>query len=88
MNRVTPLVPGEVERDIESFGDAFRRDTFDAKTTPPSGLLDARLAGWGAAHLANLVEAAVLVLTVEQRAQLAQLLREHTEQDAVATVAP
>jgi len=75
MKPVAALDAQEVAGYVHAFGDAFRGEVFDARklTSAP----DVRIAGWGAAHLAHFVEAAVLVLNSDQRAALAQHLREH-----------
>ena len=82
MTRVTPLAASVVDTRLRAFGDAFRGDAFDAKNIPSSIASNEQLAAWGAAHMTNLVEAAVLVLTVEQRTKLATHLREHAAHGA------
>lgn len=71
--------PGAAER-MRAFGAAFRAPTFDARTLPANP----HLVGWGAAHLARVVEVMRPVLTPEQRALLAQRLRDHAAHDPVA----
>ena len=63
---------------LRAFGDAFRRETFDAKALTTSTSINVQLMGWGAAHLSHLVETMGPILTPDQRAKLAQKLREHT----------
>jgi len=82
MKRITPLSVADVDTKLRAFGDAFRGDAFDAKRTPSSSASNDQLAAWGVAHMTNLVEAAVLVLTVEQRTKLAMHLREHADHGA------
>jgi Spy/CpxP family protein refolding chaperone len=65
----------EITTQLRAFGDGFRSASFDARTFI-GGSAEARLVGWGAAHLAHVVEAASPVLTPEQRATLARRLRE------------
>ncbi len=79
---VPRLDPQEVAAHLHSFGDAFRSEAFDAKSLATASDANRQVAGWGAAHLAHLVEAALLVLTAEQRAELAQRLREHASHAA------
>ena len=42
------------------------------------------MTSWGAAHLARFVEAATPILTPDQRASLAERLREHAAHDPSA----
>ena len=65
---------------LRAFGAAFREPTFDARTLPANP----HLVGWGAAHLARVVEVMRPVLTPEQRALLAQRLRDHAAHEPVA----
>ncbi|HEX3775143.1 MAG TPA: hypothetical protein VHV51_11805 [Polyangiaceae bacterium] len=67
----------EATTELHAFGDAFESDKFDAKSLSGTSKLNAHLASWGAAHLAHFIEAASPVLSAEQRATLAQHLREH-----------
>jgi Spy/CpxP family protein refolding chaperone len=67
--------------DLRAFADAFRRDTFDARAMALP--FDARVVGWGAVHLARVVEAMAPILNDEQRALLQQKLRDHAT-DAAA----
>jgi Spy/CpxP family protein refolding chaperone len=85
---VPRLDPQEITTHLQAFGDAFRAETFDAKKLMTANDANAHVAGWGAAHLASFVETAVLVLTPDQRAQLAQHLREHAAHGPVAQGSP
>jgi Spy/CpxP family protein refolding chaperone len=78
------LDPQQVAVDLRSFGDAFRSETFDARKLATVSDVNTHVIGWGASHLANFVETALLVLTADQRAQLAQHLREHAAHGLMA----
>jgi Spy/CpxP family protein refolding chaperone len=84
MKRVPPLDPQEIAAHLRAFGEAFRGEQFDAKALTTSNGANAHMAGWGAAHLANFVEAMSLVLNTDQRARFAQRLREHATHDPSA----
>ncbi len=74
---------------LKKFGDAFRSESFDARTfTGESGAngADARMAGWGAAYLAHMIEALSPELTPEQRPKLVERLRAHAGHDPQAQV--
>jgi Spy/CpxP family protein refolding chaperone len=77
MKAVPRLDPQEIATHLRAFGEAFRREKFDARLLTTANGANAHLAGWGAAHLAHFIEAARPVLTPDQRARLAQKLREH-----------
>jgi Spy/CpxP family protein refolding chaperone len=66
---------------------AFGGDTFDARTLSGARDADARVASRGAARMALFYEAAAPLLTPEQRAKLAILLREHATHDDAASAA-
>ncbi|HEX4404084.1 MAG TPA: Spy/CpxP family protein refolding chaperone [Polyangia bacterium] len=72
-----PLDRQEVTAQLHAFGAAFCADAFDARTFAAKLPTDTRLAGWGAGHLARVVETMSPVLTPAQRATLAQTLRGH-----------
>jgi Spy/CpxP family protein refolding chaperone len=63
---------------LRAFGDAFRGEKFDAKALTGANGANAHLAGSGAAHLAHFIETVSPVLTPDQRAEFAQMLREHS----------
>jgi Spy/CpxP family protein refolding chaperone len=67
----------EISAHVRAFGDAFRADTFDAKTLTTGTGADAHLAGLGAARMVRFYEAVDPVLTADQRSTLAGILREH-----------
>jgi len=77
MSRVPRLDPQEIAAALQAFGDAFRSESFDAKALTTESSANAHLVGWGSAHLAHFIEASLPVLTADQRAELAQKLREH-----------
>jgi Spy/CpxP family protein refolding chaperone len=78
MKAVPRLDPQEIATHIQTFGNAFRSEKFDAKALTGANSANAHLAGWGAAHLAHFIEAVSPVLTPDQRAEFAQRLREHS----------
>jgi len=80
MKAVPRLDPQEIETHLRAFGDAFRGETFDAKGLTVLGGANganAHMVGWGVARMAHFVEAVSPVLTPDQRAKFAQMLREH-----------
>ena len=77
MKTVPRLDLQEISTHLRAFGDAFRRDKFDARMLTTANGANAHLASWGAAHLAHFIEAVSPVLTPDQRARFAQRLREH-----------
>jgi Spy/CpxP family protein refolding chaperone len=76
--------PQEVATHIRAFGDAFRAPTFDAKALKTEAAATAHMIGWGARHMARLIESVTPVLTSEQRAKLAQILRQHADHNPSA----
>jgi Spy/CpxP family protein refolding chaperone len=72
-----PFDPQKVGAHIKAFGDAFRAQTFDAKTLTTGGEANAHLATFGAARMVRFYEAVDPVLTADQRAKLAAILKEH-----------
>jgi Spy/CpxP family protein refolding chaperone len=79
-----PLDAEEIATHIRRFGDAFRAETFDARSFTAAGGADARVATWGAAKMAHFLEAVTPVLTPDQRTKLAQMLRDHAAHDPTA----
>jgi Spy/CpxP family protein refolding chaperone len=79
--------PQAIASRLNAFGDAFRSETFDARALQ-TGTASSPVVEWGAAGLARFVEAASSVLTQDQRAKLAQKLREHAAHDPNAQVNP
>jgi Spy/CpxP family protein refolding chaperone len=84
MKGVPPLDPERIAAHLRAFGDAFTGETFDAKLLTTASGANARLVGWGAAHMARFVETVSPVLTPDQRAQLAQRIQEHATHDPSA----
>jgi len=76
---VKPLDRQEVVAQLHGFGAAFCADNFDARTFGTKLPTDTRLVGWGAGHLARVVETMSPILTPAQRATLAQTLRGHAD---------
>jgi Spy/CpxP family protein refolding chaperone len=75
-----PVPPFDVQKvaaHIRAFGDAFRADTFDAKTLTTGGGANAHLAQFGAGKMVRFYEAVDPVLTADQRTKLVGILREH-----------
>jgi Spy/CpxP family protein refolding chaperone len=77
MKTLPRVDPQEIAAHLHAFGEAFRSDKFDAKTLTTANGANAHLVGWGAGRMARFVEAVGPVLTPEQRAKLADRLREH-----------
>jgi Spy/CpxP family protein refolding chaperone len=84
MKPVPRLDAQEIATHLRAFGDAFRGETFDARTLTTAGGAEAHMVGWGTAHMAHFVEAVSPVLTPEQRAEYAQSLREHANHNPSA----
>jgi Spy/CpxP family protein refolding chaperone len=76
--------PQEVAAHVRAFGDAFRSQTFDAKTLTTGGAASAHMVGWGAARMAHFVETASPLLTPDQRTKFALMLREHASHNPSA----
>jgi Spy/CpxP family protein refolding chaperone len=78
MSGVPKLDRAEAEEHMRAFAAAFAGDTFDAKLlTTEGGALDAHMATWGMTRTVHFYEAALAVLTPEQRAKLADSIRHH-----------
>jgi Spy/CpxP family protein refolding chaperone len=88
MKTVPLLDPQEIVAHLRAFGDAFRSETFDAKALANANGANAHLAGWGAVHLAYFIEAVSPELTKDQRAEYAQMLREHASHAPEGTHEP
>jgi Spy/CpxP family protein refolding chaperone len=67
----------EVQDHLTAFGAAFKADTFDAKKVAGGKAADGHIAKWGATRRARFLEAAVPILTPDQRTKLAQVIRDH-----------
>lgn len=72
----------EVQARVEAFGAAFSGESFDPKALHAKGtdVVDAHLASGGATRMAHFLEAVTPVLTADQRAKLAQTLRDHANE--------
>ncbi len=79
-----PLDRQKVAAHLKGFDDAFRGDKFEAKSLTTASDANAHVAGWGAAHMAHFVETVSPLLTTEQRAALAERLREHANHEPTA----
>jgi Spy/CpxP family protein refolding chaperone len=69
--------PQEIAAHVHAFAEAFRADTFDARSISTGSADDAHLASAGAARMARFYEAVAAPLTADQRTKLANILREH-----------
>jgi Spy/CpxP family protein refolding chaperone len=65
------------EASLEAFRTAFEADQFDAKSLTLSGPANAQIATWGATRMSRFYEAVGPVLSADQRARLADILRRH-----------
>jgi Spy/CpxP family protein refolding chaperone len=88
MKAVPRLDPQEIPTHLRALGDAFRSEKFDARGLTTASSANAHLVGWGAAHMARFVEIVTPVLTPDQRAKLAERLREHASHDPSAQANP
>jgi Spy/CpxP family protein refolding chaperone len=78
--------PAEVDAHLHRF-EAFRADTFSAKTLADGGAVNAHIAARGAIRMARFYEAVDPELTPEQRAKLVVMLRDHaTHTDTTAAM--
>jgi Spy/CpxP family protein refolding chaperone len=71
--------PQKIEAHLQAFGAAFKSDAFDAKALVTGPAANAHLASWGATRMAIFFESVNPVLTPDQRAKLAQKVREHAD---------
>ena len=69
--------PAEADAHMKAFGAAFVADQFDARTLTSGAATGAHMATWGAMRMSRFYETMSPTLTPEQRAKLAQMLREH-----------
>jgi Spy/CpxP family protein refolding chaperone len=67
----------KIETHLKVFGQAFRNDSFDARSLTTASAANTLLASWGSARMAHFFESVNPVLTPEQRSALAQSLRQH-----------
>ena len=67
------------EAHVNAFGTAFASDTFDAKTLS-TGEVNTKIASWGASRMEHFYQAVTPVLTADQRAKVADKLREHANE--------
>lgn len=66
----------EVTDQLQAFGTAFKADKFDARSLKGASAASGRMAKWGATRMARFFEAAAPILTADQRAKLAQMIRD------------
>jgi Spy/CpxP family protein refolding chaperone len=69
--------PAEAEAHMKAFAAAFAVDTFDASTLSSGASAGARVSSWGAGRMTHFYEALNTVLTADQRAKVADRLRQH-----------
>jgi hypothetical protein len=75
---VLDYYPRDVEARMQAFGSSFTGETFEAKTLPTQpGPLAPLPATFGATRMARFFEAFAPELTPDQRAKLAQDIRDH-----------
>jgi Spy/CpxP family protein refolding chaperone len=72
---------GEIAAHVKAFGDAFRGETFDAKSVTTAANANAHLAAAGADRMVRFYTAVAPTLTAEQRTKLSAILREHANVD-------
>jgi Spy/CpxP family protein refolding chaperone len=70
----------EVQDHLQAFATAFKSETFNAKSLSGAKAANGHMARWGATRRERFLEAAAPVLTPEQRAKLAQMIRDHANQ--------
>jgi Spy/CpxP family protein refolding chaperone len=92
LQTTTPTAPTAAEDPAETNAhlerlNAFRADTFDAKTLAGGAAANAHIAARGATRMARFYAAVDPALTPEQRPKLAALLREHASHKDAAFVA-
>ena len=73
------------EANVEAFRTAFANDTFDAKSLTAGGATNAHIATWGATRMSRFYEALGPVLSPDQRARLADILRRHANYSSSQT---
>jgi Spy/CpxP family protein refolding chaperone len=69
--------PEKITAHITALGDAFEADTFDAKKLGPNEGVSGHMATWATSGMARFYEAVAPVLTPDQRAKLAERIRDH-----------
>jgi Spy/CpxP family protein refolding chaperone len=72
-----PFDPAEAEAHMRAFATAFATEAFDANALSEGTSTSSRLATWGATRMARLYEALGPVLTPDERAKVADKLRQH-----------
>jgi Spy/CpxP family protein refolding chaperone len=68
------------EAHAKAFGTAFVADSFDAKTLTTADPANTKIAAWGANRMIRFYQALTPVLTPDQRAKIADKLREHANE--------
>lgn len=68
------------EAHMKAFATAFVADTFDAKTLSTADPANTKIASWGANRMVRFYQALTPVLTADQRAKIADKLREHANE--------
>jgi Spy/CpxP family protein refolding chaperone len=85
MGRVGQYDWKDGEANVQAFRTAFASDTFDAKSLGTGGAGNAHIATWGAMRMSRFYEALGPVLSADQRARLADILRRHANYSSSQT---
>jgi Spy/CpxP family protein refolding chaperone len=72
----------EVQDHLRAFATAFKAEAFNAKSLTSAKAANGHMARWGATRRARFLEAAAPVLTPEQRAKLAEAIRDRASHSA------
>jgi Spy/CpxP family protein refolding chaperone len=75
-----PFDATAAEAHMKAFGTAFNGETFDAKTLSTADPANTKIASWGASRMEHFYQALAPVLTADQRAKVADKLREHAKE--------
>ncbi len=84
MKGATPLDTSEITTRLHVFGARFGEERFDGSAWTAARGTNARLASWGATHMARFVESLGPALRPDQRAAFARTLREHASHNPSA----
>ncbi len=75
-----PFDASAAEAHMKAFGTAFAADAFDAKALVTADSTNTKMASWGVSRMAHFYQALTPVLTADQRAEVASMLREHANE--------
>ncbi len=73
-----PFDASAAEAHLKAFGTAFAADAFDAKALATAD--STKMASWGATRMVHFYQAVTPVLSADQRAKVASMLREHANE--------